>query len=353
MFYSVDFLCGNNGLSVCWLASTMGSTKSKRLSKKMINNVDIQEQVNFLLNPVEPLALRLSSHLLLGILRVYKQQYEFYSADVQQAITKLMSMNKKPSSRPPKFDLDLNQLNHVSLDFEDKDFSWDTDSNLFPNSQINMNIQPVDLESMNLSISGSEDKLMELVIEHSSNDLGGFDLSIPSAPPVDFSSQSHPQPEPLTNVKSSIAELTSTVPHKRSRSAKPYSSRKYMDAQVTAQVEFESFKWYEFQSKIMESNIAIPFTLPNLEIGRFGSTDIVHSLPSLGSQEVGRNESYSGSAGAANIPAFQSDSSDQLKIGDRILSSDQDINQPEKGKSIYGVTEHVDFLRLYNINLAN
>ena len=341
MFYSIDFLTGNTGLSLCWLASTMGASKSKKLSKKAINNVDIEEQVEFLINPQEPLALRLSSHLLLGILRIYKQQYEFYSGDVQHVITKLMSMHKKPvvnTSNTAKFDLDLTQLNNIDMAFHEKELSWDTDSNLLPNSQINMTMQPMDLDSINMSLSGDEDKMMDMAIEHSSNDMNtGFDMPLEmpqmeSGPPIDFSSNNQ-QMTPMVPMSSINTSVKSVIPRKRSRSRKSsaVSMRKFFDISITSEVIPEHFKWMAFQEQILDIPLISKLqVVHHIEHGRYDDNGMDmqmnnnFDMPSLESQEVGRAASSLSAAGIGIVPALRSDSSKHttpLKYNN-LLSSD-------------------------------
>jgi hypothetical protein len=55
----------------------------KKLSKKDYLNVNVQQSCEFLTHPPEPLALRLTSNLMLGITRVFYQQYQFHYLDVQ------------------------------------------------------------------------------------------------------------------------------------------------------------------------------------------------------------------------------------------------------------------------------
>ena len=44
---------------------------------------------DYLMEPPEPLALRLSSNLMVGVTRVYKQQYQFYFNDVNHVFVHL------------------------------------------------------------------------------------------------------------------------------------------------------------------------------------------------------------------------------------------------------------------------
>ncbi|KAG5437734.1 hypothetical protein PCANB_000447 [Pneumocystis canis] len=68
------------GFGVIWLAATLGSKSSlKKLQKKEILSVNVPKACEYLSEPPEPLALRLSSNLMIGVTRIFNQQY----ADVQ------------------------------------------------------------------------------------------------------------------------------------------------------------------------------------------------------------------------------------------------------------------------------
>lgn len=57
------------------LAATLGSKSTlKRLTKKSVLTADISHLCDMVAAPAEPLALRLSSNLMVGIARVYKRK---------------------------------------------------------------------------------------------------------------------------------------------------------------------------------------------------------------------------------------------------------------------------------------
>ncbi|KAF9331634.1 hypothetical protein BG006_005518 [Podila minutissima] len=84
MFYSKEILARKDtNLGRIWLAATIGPrSRLSRLSKKEVNGVDIVRTCRDISQPPEPLALRLSSNLLMGVVRVYSQQVNNYAADV-------------------------------------------------------------------------------------------------------------------------------------------------------------------------------------------------------------------------------------------------------------------------------
>ncbi|RIA99009.1 Rec8 like protein [Glomus cerebriforme] len=84
MFYSKEILTHKKGeFGIIWLAATLGSRSSlRKLSKKEVNSVNLVKACDYVTTPPEPLALRLISNLMIGITRIYNQQYHFYYTDV-------------------------------------------------------------------------------------------------------------------------------------------------------------------------------------------------------------------------------------------------------------------------------
>ncbi|GAA5832952.1 hypothetical protein JCM11251_000544 [Rhodosporidiobolus azoricus] len=98
MFYSTELLTSRKGgFAIFWLASTVGSKggiASRKLSKAEVLKSNVVKACEKVIAPEEPLALRLSSNLMMGIARVYQQQYTFYASDVQhvhQALKKAIT----------------------------------------------------------------------------------------------------------------------------------------------------------------------------------------------------------------------------------------------------------------------
>ncbi|KAI9099511.1 Rec8 like protein-domain-containing protein [Phlyctochytrium arcticum] len=92
MFYPKDILANKrrSGMAVVWLAATLGPRHSfRKLSKKEVNGVDVAETCAVLQDPPEPMALRLSSNLMVGVTRILAQQYAFFYAEVNHVFTKL------------------------------------------------------------------------------------------------------------------------------------------------------------------------------------------------------------------------------------------------------------------------
>jgi cohesin complex subunit SCC1 len=56
----------------------------KKLSKVQIFQTDIHKSVESISNPAVPLALRVSGHLLLGIVRIYSRKVSFCTGAVRR-----------------------------------------------------------------------------------------------------------------------------------------------------------------------------------------------------------------------------------------------------------------------------
>ncbi|KAG8824852.1 hypothetical protein FRC19_000963 [Serendipita sp. 401] len=91
MFYSPELLTTrDSGFGLLWLAATLGSKSTlKRLTKKSVLTADISHLCNMIAQPSEPLALRLSSNLMIGVARVYKLKHEIFVNDVTTVYSSL------------------------------------------------------------------------------------------------------------------------------------------------------------------------------------------------------------------------------------------------------------------------
>ena len=99
MFYSTVVLAKKGSLGSIWLAAHW----DKKLKKIEIFNTDIQLCVDNIVNPSEPIALRVRGHLLLGLVRIFKRKVNYLFNDCNDAMAKL-----KMAFRPGEVDLPLN-----------------------------------------------------------------------------------------------------------------------------------------------------------------------------------------------------------------------------------------------------
>ncbi|KAA1471501.1 hypothetical protein DENSPDRAFT_776904 [Dentipellis sp. KUC8613] len=84
MFFSPELLSRrDSGFGLLWLAATLGAKSSfKKLPKRDVLGANISQLCGLITNSDEPLALRLSSNLMVGVARVYKVKHEIFLGDV-------------------------------------------------------------------------------------------------------------------------------------------------------------------------------------------------------------------------------------------------------------------------------
>ena len=94
MFYSQIILAKKGPLGKVWLAAHWGD---KKLGRPQIFATDICQAVESIEHPQVPLALRLSGHLLLGVVRIYSRKVKYLMHDCHEAMVKI-KMAFRPST---------------------------------------------------------------------------------------------------------------------------------------------------------------------------------------------------------------------------------------------------------------
>jgi cohesin complex subunit SCC1 len=97
MFYSQVILTRKGPLGKIWLAAHF----DKKLSKNQIFTTDITNTVDTVLSPNAHLALKVSGHLMLGIVRIYSKKVKYLMIDCTEAMWKM-----KLAFKPGKVDID-------------------------------------------------------------------------------------------------------------------------------------------------------------------------------------------------------------------------------------------------------
>jgi len=97
MFYSQIILAKKGPLGKVWLAAHWGD---KKLGRPQIFSTDIANSVDSIVNPTVPLALRVSGHLLLGVVRIYSRKVKYLANDCHEALVKI-KMAFKPTNNNP------------------------------------------------------------------------------------------------------------------------------------------------------------------------------------------------------------------------------------------------------------
>ena len=86
MFYSQIILAKKGPLGKVWLAAHWGD---KKITRPQIFSTDIASSVDSIVNPTVPLALRVSGHLLLGVVRIYSRKVKYLANDCHEALVKI------------------------------------------------------------------------------------------------------------------------------------------------------------------------------------------------------------------------------------------------------------------------
>ncbi|PIN14105.1 Sister chromatid cohesion complex Cohesin, subunit RAD21/SCC1 [Handroanthus impetiginosus] len=85
MFYSQFILAKKGPLGTIWIAAHL----ERKLRKNQVADTDIGVSVDSILFPEVPIALRLSSHLLLGVVRIYNKKVNYLFDDCSEALLKI------------------------------------------------------------------------------------------------------------------------------------------------------------------------------------------------------------------------------------------------------------------------
>ncbi|CAE6424929.1 unnamed protein product [Rhizoctonia solani] len=90
MFFTPELLAKrDSGIGLIWMAATLGKTSIGKLNRRNVLSANISKLCELVAEPTEPLALRLSSNLLVGVARVYKVKYDTFLAEVTTCFTTL------------------------------------------------------------------------------------------------------------------------------------------------------------------------------------------------------------------------------------------------------------------------
>ncbi|KAK7468886.1 R8 protein [Stygiomarasmius scandens] len=163
MFFSPELLSRrDSGFGLLWLAATLGSKSTfKRLPKKSVLTADISQLCDLIARPEEPLALRLSSNLMVGVARVYKVKQELFMTDVSncvsslkkvvqefqsKAVTDVMLQMAQPVVRPAALNIAADPNAAYMMDFDALVADWDEFLNVGDNAQHRPEVDDYDPE---------------------------------------------------------------------------------------------------------------------------------------------------------------------------------------------------------------
>ncbi|KAJ4486110.1 Rec8 like protein-domain-containing protein [Lentinula aciculospora] len=146
MFFTPELLARrDSGFGLLWLAATLGSKSTfKKLPKRSVLTADISQLCELIAQPEEPLALRLSSNLMVGVARVYKVKQELFMNDVTNCVSSLKkvvqdiqstavqdaSLQMQQQTRPSAFTIAADPHAMYLLEFDDFVEDWEEFLNL-------------------------------------------------------------------------------------------------------------------------------------------------------------------------------------------------------------------------------
>lgn len=126
MFYSQVILARKGVLGKIWIAAHF----DKKLTKNQIFSTDIVDSVNSILNPSVPLALRVSGHLMLGVVRIYGRKVKYLMTDCTEAMWKIKlayrggGVDLQGASGPAQINIDdARYFGHILPDTEFPEFA--------------------------------------------------------------------------------------------------------------------------------------------------------------------------------------------------------------------------------------
>ena len=111
MFYSQIILAKKGPLGKIWLAAHWGD---KKLGRPQIFATDIAASVDSIVNPQVPLALRVSGHLLLGVVRIYSRKVKYLVNDCHEAMVKIKMAFRPVQDNTAAIDMAPGATNTVS-----------------------------------------------------------------------------------------------------------------------------------------------------------------------------------------------------------------------------------------------
>ncbi|XP_073040782.1 sister chromatid cohesion 1 protein 3-like isoform X1 [Primulina eburnea] len=165
MFFSHTFLARKGPLGTVWCAAHL----QHKLKKSHYTSTDIPSTVERIMCPEVPLALRMSGHLLLGVVRIYSKQVDYFydhCNDVRITINRVFTYvnvnlpedaNHAPYhsvTLPQTFDLD-------ALDVDDFRKDWGQDSHVKSQDDITLMDQVPTGKDPYIVISFNEDDLRD------------------------------------------------------------------------------------------------------------------------------------------------------------------------------------------------
>ncbi|KQK11021.1 sister chromatid cohesion 1 protein 4 [Brachypodium distachyon] len=146
MFYSQFILAKKGPLGTIWIAAHL----ERKLRKNQVTDTDIGVSVDSIIFPEVPIALRLSSHLMVGVVRIYSRKVNYLFHDCSEALLKIKQAFRSTAvdlppeeSTAPYHSITLPETFHLD-DFElpETAFQGDIDHHVSTKEQITLQDNP-------------------------------------------------------------------------------------------------------------------------------------------------------------------------------------------------------------------
>jgi cohesin complex subunit SCC1 len=146
MFYSQFILAKKGPLGTIWIAAHL----ERKLRKNQVTDTDIGVSVDSIIFPEVPIALRLSSHLMVGVVRIYSRKVNYLFHDCSEALLKIKQAFRSTAvdlppeeSTAPYHSITLPETFHLD-DFElpEAAFQGDIDHHVSAKEQITLQDNP-------------------------------------------------------------------------------------------------------------------------------------------------------------------------------------------------------------------
>ncbi|GAY37043.1 hypothetical protein CUMW_026210 [Citrus unshiu] len=165
MFYSQTFLARKGPLGTVWCAAHL----QHRLKKSHYTSTNIPSTVDRIMCPDVPIALRMSGHLLLGVVRIYSKKVDYLYHDCNVFLISLrktfstVSVNlPEDATHAPAHTVTLPQkFNLDSVDLDDHTFDDEYDNHLRSQEDITLTDQIPVGRDVYVAITFDEDIMMD------------------------------------------------------------------------------------------------------------------------------------------------------------------------------------------------
>ncbi|XP_019056175.1 PREDICTED: sister chromatid cohesion 1 protein 3 isoform X2 [Nelumbo nucifera] len=174
MFYSHTFLARKSPLGTVWIAAHL----EHKLRRHHVTVTDIPSSVDCIMFPEVPIALRLSAHLLLGVVRIYSKKVDYLLYDSKIMQTRMQNAFGSIDVNLPE-DATHAPFHSVTLPDTFELDAWDLDDTLYHEGFQDNHLKSIEEITITDQIPGEGDPYVAFFI----NEDISMDISLPSEIP--------------------------------------------------------------------------------------------------------------------------------------------------------------------------